>query len=229
MPTAISNHPALAPEVTPLFSNLINVIACPGEVFEELAAAPPRVRNWLVPTLLAALAGVVLAAVLTPPGQAPAAIGPAIEAAKARISPARWQWFSAMAITLAAFAAMGWSALVLWFIGRVLLGARFSYGKAAEVVGLTGSIVVLGEAVTGLLAAAVGDPAARPALSLFAGLLPSQSPFRPLLGGVNVFHLWTTAVLALGLSKLSRVSFKESAFWVFGYWLVLRLALLVLG
>jgi hypothetical protein len=52
---------------------------------------------------------------------------------------------------------------------------------------------------------------------------------REVLGVCNVFHLWTTTVLAVGLSKLSGVSFKESAFWVFGYWLVIRLALIVLA
>ena len=35
-----------------------------------------------------------------------------------------------------------------------VLGARFSYWKAVEVVGITGSIVVLGEVVTALMAAA---------------------------------------------------------------------------
>jgi hypothetical protein len=228
MPAVIPNPAAPPPAATPLPAKLANLLACPGEVFEELAAAPPRVCNWLVPTLLVALTSVVLAAVLTPKGQA-AAIGQIVEAGKAQMLPARWQMFSAMTITLAAFAATGWSALVLWFIGRAFLNARFSYWKAAEVVGLTGSIVALGAVVTALLVAAWGDAAARPALSLFASRLPAEHPLRAVLGGLNVFHLWSTAVLAIGLSKLSGASFKESAFWVFGYWLVFRLALFVLG
>jgi hypothetical protein len=229
MPAVILDPAAPPPAATPLLAKLANLLACPGEVFEELAAAPPRARNWLVPTLLVALTSVVLAAMLTPQGQAAAAIGPAVEAGKAEILRARWQMFSAMTITLAAFAATGWSALVLWFIGRVFLNARFSYWKAVEVVGLTGSIVVLGAVATALLVAASGDAAARPALSLFAGRLPAENPLRAALGALNLFHLWSTAVLAIGLSKLSGVSFKESAFWVFGYWLVFRLALIVLG
>jgi hypothetical protein len=46
---------------------------------------------------------------------------------------------------------------------------------------------------------------------------------------LNFFHLWTTTVLAIGLSRLSGVTFKESAFWVFGYWLVARVALILLA
>ena len=229
MPSVIIERIAPPPAVTPLFAKLANVLACPGEVFEELAAAPPQMRNWLVPTLLVALTSVVLTAALTPQGQAAPAIGQVVEAGKAQILAARWQMFSTMITTLAAFAATGWSALVLWSIGRVFLNARFSYWKAVEVVGLTGSIVALGALVTVLLVAASGDAAARPALSWLASPLPADNPVRAVLGMMDVFHLWTTAVLAIGLSKLSGVSLKESAFWVFGYWLVFRLALVVLA
>ncbi len=46
---------------------------------------------------------------------------------------------------------------------------------------------------------------------------------------LNVFQLWTTAVLAVGLSKLARVPFKDAAFWVFGYWFMAKLALVMLA
>jgi hypothetical protein len=227
MPASVQDPAAPPLATTPLPAKLANLLACPGEVFEEVAAAPARARNWLVPTLLVALASIVLAAALTSKNQA-AAVGQIIEAGKAETLPARWQMLSAMTITLAAFAGTGWSALVLWLIGRVFLNARFSYWKAVEVAGLTGSIVALGAVVTALLVAASGDVAARPALSLLASGLPADNPVRAVLGVLNVFHLWTTAVLAIGLSKLSGVSFKEAAFWVFGYWLVFRLALILL-
>jgi hypothetical protein len=229
MPARIPD-PATPPATpTPLLAKLANVLACPGEVFDEVAAAAPRARNWLVPTLLVALTSVVLAGFLTPKGQAAGALGQVVEAGKADVLPARWRMFPAMAITLAAFAGTGWSALVLWLIGRVFLKVRFSYWKAVEIAGLTGTIVALGAVVTALLVAASGDAAARPALSLLAGRLPAEAPLRAVLGALNVFHLWSTALLAIGLSKLSCVSFKESAFWVFGYWLVFRLGLIVLG
>jgi hypothetical protein len=118
---------------------------------------------------------------------------------------------------------------LLWFIGRAFLRTRFSYMKAVEVVALTGSIVALGAIVTALLIGASGNPAARPALSFFAPRLPSDDPVRLVLDILNLFHIWTTTVLAIGLSRLGGVSLKESAFWVFGYWLVARLALILLA
>jgi hypothetical protein len=117
---------------------------------------------------------------------------------------------------------------VLWFIGRVFLKARFSYRKTLEVSGLAGMILVLGTVVTGLLIAASGDGAAQPALSLFAPKLDPSQPVRRLLDMLNFFHLWSTTVVAIGLSRLGGVSFKEAAFLVFGFWLVARGALLCL-
>ena len=35
--------------------------------------------------------------------------------------------------------------------------------------------------------------------------------------------------MAIGLSKLSGVSVKESAFWVFSYWFAIRIGLIILA
>jgi hypothetical protein len=118
---------------------------------------------------------------------------------------------------------------VLWFIGRVFLKTRFSFLKALEVVGLTGIILLLGTVVTGLLIAATGDTLAHPSLSLFAAKLDPSHSLRKVLDLFNLFHLWSTAVLAVGLSRLTGVTFKEAAFWVFGYWLLVRIALIILA
>jgi hypothetical protein len=59
--------------------------------------------------------------------------------------------------------------------------------------------------------------------------LDSGHPFRQVLDTFNVFHLWTTTVLAIGFSRLSAVSFKEAAFWVFGCWLFARITLIILA
>jgi len=225
MPDAILIPSTPPPAATPLLLKF----ACPGEVFEELATAPPRIRNWLVPTLLVAVTNVMVAGALGPTDPGVATLGQVVEAGKTELFTARWKLFSAMTLTLAAFAATGWSALVFWCIGRAFLHARFSYWKAVEIVSLTGGIVALGAVVKALLAVVSNDLAARPDLSLFAGHLTAEHPARAALGALNIFHLWSTAVLVIGLSKVSGAGLKESAFWVFGYWLVLRLALILLS
>ena len=221
--------PSPAPRRTSLFAKLTNALVYPGDVFAEVTSAPPRWRNIFIPTLLVGVAGVMAAGAISGDDAAVAAVAATgTEAAKLLIA-ARLRLLSALVTVLAVFIGTGWSALVLWGIGRVFLKVRFSYWKAMEVVALTAGIVILGTVFAALLGILTDDANARPALSLLVGRLPADHAVRLAFGVFNLFHVWATAVLAIGLSKLSGVSFKESAFWVFGYWLLVKLALVVLA
>ncbi len=211
MPAAIPTATTEQVTSTSLRAKLLNIFALPDEVFDEVGAAPARTANWLVPTVIASSAGMMLSHAATRNGETSSAIG------------------QLLTVGLAAFAGTFWSAFVLWFIGRVFLKTCFPFVKAVEVVGLTGMIVALGTVVTWMLMTISGDVAARPAGSLFLGKAGAGNRLRAVLDVLNFFHLWTTTVLAIGLSRLSRISFKESAFWVFGYWVLARIALILLA
>ena len=220
-----------APRIASLPTRMLNMLVTPGEVFDQVVAAPPRLANALVPTLLVVLTSLLLLVAASqeagPDWGEPDTAEPA--AAQAEAGTAAWQRVSALAAGGGAVAGTFWSALLLWFIGRVFLKARFPLWKAVEVVALSGVIVALGSIVTALLVTAASNPASRPALSLLAPHLAPTSRFRMVLDTANFFYLWSTVVLAIGLSRLSGVSFKECAFWVFGYWLAARLALILLA
>jgi len=219
---------------TSLSAKLCNLLASPAEVFDELVIAPPAAANWRTPTLLVCLAGVVVLHLSPTRAQSAAAIQHLIEAGTISADQAEflagvWPLASGLAVCLAAFGGTLWAAFVLWFMGRVFLKARFRFLKALEVVGLTGIILLLGTVVTCLLIATTGDATAHPSLALLAGKLDSSHVLRKILDLFDVFHLWATAVLALGLSRLTGVTFKEAVFWVFGYWLLARIALALLA
>jgi hypothetical protein len=220
-----------APHSSSLAGRLLDMLVSPGDVFDEVLAAPPRLATWLVPTLLVALTSLVLLGATSKQGGLASGKLEAFDSAVVQVEPgsADWQRGSAVAICVSAFAGTFWSAFLLWFVGRAFLRVRFSFWKTVEVVALTGMIVALGAIVTALLIGAFGEAAGRPALSIFARHLPTTSHIYMALDTVNFFHCWTTTVLAIGLSRLSGVSFKECAFWVFGYWFVARLALIVLA
>ena len=110
-----------------------------------------------------------------------------------------------------------------------MLRERVRYVQTLEVAGLANVLVVLGAVVTLLLVAATGNPDARPALSCLVAHSPPDSRARALLDLFNVFHFWLAAVLAIGLAKVTATAVKETAFWVFGYWIGLRLLLLLLA
>jgi hypothetical protein len=219
-------------------AKLFDILASPGDVFDEVVATPPRIINWLVPSLLVALTSLfLLRAGYDNTASIPAASRsteaqpsvPDSSSDQAASASADWQRVSALGVCAGTFAGTFWSAFLLWFVGRIFLKAQFSFLKAVEVVALTGVIMALGAIVTALLVSIFDNPAARPALSLFALRLPSDSHLRLFLDTVNFFHLWSTSVLAIGLSRLSGVSFNEAAFWIFGYGFVVRMALILLA
>jgi hypothetical protein len=213
---------------------LLNIFVSPGEVFEEVVASPPTPACWLVPTLFVCLTAIISLLVAPVREQRTAEVRQLVETGaivSSDIGKLTRRLLSAEGLTvvMTAFAGTFWSAFVLWFLGRMFLKVRFPFLKAIEVVGLTGMILVLGAVVTGLLIVATGDAAARPALSIFVGPSNPGTKAYAWLEAMNLFHLWATTVLAVGLSKLAGVSFKESAFWTFGYWVALRGAMIWLA
>ena len=234
MPTLALTAPNAPPVSTPLRGKLLNIFVSPGEVFEEVVASPPKPACWLVPTLFVCLTAII-SLLVAPVRESRAAKVRQMAESGAIVSSDTGKFSSrllpAAVLTVAASAVVGtfWSAFVLWFIGRIFLKTRFPFWKAMEVVGLTGMILALGTIVTALLIAATGQASARPALSILVE--PSNPGTKAYTGleAMNFFHLWTATVLAIGLSKLARVSFKEAAFWVFGYWVAFRVALIWLA
>lgn len=221
----------LASTPTSLRDKMLNILVSPGEVFEEVIVLPPRVTHWFVPTLLVCLSGIMLLRVVATEEQSATLVTQWVgtaSAAQAERFPRVWPMVASLVICLSVVGGTLWSAFVLWFIGRVFLKTRFSLLKTVEVVGLIGIIVALGNLVTLLLISVFDDAAARPALSLFAIKSGVNESVRAGLDAMNLFHLWTTTILAVALSKLGGVSFKESAVWVFGFWVLARIALIVL-
>ena len=211
------------------WTNMFNLLASPTDVLEAVVSAPPNLANWRLPTLLAASAAIVyvLLGPVRPHVQLPFAT-PSFNLTPA-LAAGYWPLLSSLTILLAAFAGSLWSAFILWFIGRVFLGVRFSWLKALEIVGLSATVTVLGTIVTALLISIFADPAARPALSLLLAKASHGSRLHELLGTFDLFSLWSATLMSLGLAKLSGVLFSEAAFWVFGYWFALRLALMLLA
>jgi len=219
---------------TPLVEKLLNIFVSPGEVFEEIVSSPTTLARWLAPLLFVCFTGVI-SLLVTPTGEPGAGevrqaefVEPGAIASSGVGKPFYLALSTLTVVTSALVGTFG-SATVLWLIGRVFLKTRFSYFTTLEVVAFTGMILGLGTIMTALLGVATGDALARPALSLLAGQSNAGTRLHAALGAVNFFHLWTAAVLATGLSKLASVSYSEAAFWVFGYWIGLRIALVALS
>src|SRR5262249_24395144 len=125
------------------WANIFNLLACPTEVFEDVASAPANFANWRIPTLLVAFAAILFTQFgpLGPSTHLTAA-APSLDPTPA-LRAGYWPILSCLMILVVSFGASLWSAFILWFIGRVFLRARVPWLKALEIVGLIGTVTVL--------------------------------------------------------------------------------------
>jgi hypothetical protein len=230
-----TSHPLSSPFPlqTSIRQKLLNIFVSPTDVFDEIIASPSNLANWRVPTLLVCLASIISLQIGPLGADSASAIhhlaqAPIISPAQTHALAGTWPLMSALSVCLATLSGTFWSAFVLWFIGHTFLKVSFPYLKALEIVGLTSIISVLGTIITILLIAVSGGPSAQPALSFLISKLEHNQRLYLIFVTFNFFYLWTTTVLAIGLSRLCRVSFKEAVFWVFGYWMMIRIGVVIL-
>jgi hypothetical protein len=94
--------------------------------------------------------------------------------------------------------------LVLWLVGRFAMKGAHGYTKYLAMYGTASWIAVLGAVVTGLMVIGMGSLVASPsaALAILNDYDPANTTHR-LLTKVEVFAIWQTAVVGIGLSKMT--------------------------
>jgi hypothetical protein len=241
-------QPQLTPEPPPeappppamsLMGRLFNVFATPGDVFQEVKAAPESSANWLVPALiLIAVSWVAAALIFSQPAikqqlsdltelaiqrQIDSAHLSEQQADQARAMGEKWAGISsqigaALVPVLAGFVMPFLWGLVVWVLGAKLFKGHFPYMKAVEIVGLSNMIGVLEVVVKTLLIVGLGNLYASPSLALLVKQFDPQNPVHGLLAAANVMTFWLLTVRAIGLARLSGASLAKAMAWVFGIW-----------
>ncbi|HLZ53249.1 MAG TPA: YIP1 family protein [Verrucomicrobiae bacterium] len=236
---------------TSLAGKLFNVIAAPGEVFNEVTTAPARAANWLVPVLIYAVIGVISVCIMfaqpaiqqTIHDQQVKALDQrvqegkmtqaqedqALQAMEKFMGPTVLAVGGSVAMVIYSFGSLFWWALVVWLLGRWFLKARFGYLKTVEVAGLASVILVLGIIIATLLAVILGRLYGGPSLGLLVSDFDPTRRVHLLLGAANLVYFWHTAILGIGLAKLSGVSTAKAVMVVFTYWLLAELLLIAVG
>lgn len=226
---------------------MLNVLAAPGEAFDEVRASPYRAANWVVPLLLASVAGVVfiLVAFAQPAvvdeiiEQQVAQFDRAVETGKmtdAQADAARGQMeqmrpmiatfgrvFGALGVILVTVAGTFFSAFILWLVARMGLKSPVAYWKCMEVAGLSSLVNLVGTILTLFLVVYRGSISANLSVAMLIPNLPPGKPLFTLLSGLNPIFLWWTGLLALGLSRLAGRPFGVTAGWLFGLYLMFTL------
>jgi hypothetical protein len=245
-----SQSPAEPPPELPLPVRLANVYAAPGEVFDAVRGQPPNLANWLVPAVMAALAGMISVWVMFSQ--------PAILQQMEDLQAERYQRLvddgkmtqqqvdqlqqrmGSLQMTIGRIAGMV-GALLMGFIWLFLLALVFhlmlrwvfhsplSYLKTVEIVGLSLMIGVLGGLVNTLLMVITGSMFANLGPVLLINDFDTGDKLHLLASSVNLFTLWWLGVLAMGLARVSDLAFSKLALTLFGLWAMLRLIIVVSG
>jgi hypothetical protein len=239
--------PASPPVSTTLLAKLLNVFALPGEVFEEVKLSRPLIGNWLAPTLLAAMVGIISTLIIfSQPAflqkmreqqqkmfdaqvkagkMSQAKADEAVEMAQKFTGPATLKIAGSVSAVIFSFVRVFWWALVLWLLARFFLKTRIDYIKALEIAGLATMISLLGSIVALLLSVSLQKNAG-PNLALALDQFDSKNTFHVLLAAVNIFTFWFIGVMSVGLARLARVPFGRAFILVLSYWLAVQFFLI---
>ena len=224
-----------------LASRLANIVAAPGEVFDNIKTRPVVAANWLVPAFLFIVLSWISAVVVFSQDSVKQQLNDMTEKAierqiatgkmtqeeadKARDIGQKWAGISykiggGAAPVLIAFASPFWWGLLLWLAGAKALQGGFSYMKAVEMVGLANIILALDVVVRTLLIVVTGNLFAAPSLALLIKEYDPQNTLHGLLALANATVIWILIVRSIGLARISRVTFAKAAVWVVGLWVL---------
>lgn len=233
-----------------LVGKLMNVIAAPGEVFDDIKAASPRVANWLVPAILLIvvswISGWLILSQASVQQQISDISNKAIDkqvekgklsgtqaeqarAAAEKFGGIGYKIGAAVVPVLTAFATPFWGGLILWLVGSFALKAPFPYLKAVEIAGLANMILILDVVVRTMLVLITGNLFTTLSLSLVIKDFDPQNTFHSMLAVVNVMTIWLLVIRSIGLARLTGAPLGKAAAWVFGIWIVLTSMMIGFG
>src|SRR2546423_7402410 len=213
-------EPAPAPAAPmSLAARLLNVVAAPGEAFDDIKHKPVNHANWAVPATLIVIIGWFGALLIFSQDnikqQLKEVSHKAIQKQFEKQHMSQEQMDKAMD-TAEKYGSIGqiagaffvpifagflgpiiWGA-IFWVIGSKILRGGFPFMKAVEAVGLANMIGVLDGIVKTLLVVAMGNIFVSPSLMLLVKDWNPENHLHQLLGYVNVMTLWLLAVRAIG-------------------------------
>lgn len=238
---------ASPPAPTSIFARLANVVAAPGDVFEEVKTAPANFWNWLLPTLLLIAVGCAgtwlifsqpamrqqqddaqakVIQRLVEKGKIPREQAEAMQQNAG--GGAAWKYITGPALGVVAFgfASPFWGAFLIWLIGSKIHKGGYGYVKALEVAGLANTIAVLGSLVKTLLILALGSIYASTSAAM---VLKEFDPFNlthATLAMLDAFGLWVCVVRAIGMARLGNLSLGLCLAWLLLIWAAMNALIL---
>jgi hypothetical protein len=238
------------PPAPSLGSTFMNVLTSPSEAFEGLAASAPSAKLWLIPFLITLLLAVTATFVIF---NVEALRTQVIEQQQKQMDKALQEnkitqerydqtvnQMEKMGSMFVVFGSIGavvvislmffLYTLLLWLIDKFILKAGAGYTKHLELYGITSWITIFGTIISIGMMVGLGSMHAGPsaAIAVMNEFDPSNK-LHGLLAALNIFGLWQTAVVGIGLNKFSGKSLGLSMTVSFGLWAIWMVILILLG
>jgi hypothetical protein len=225
---------------------ITGVITAPSDTFETIAVSP-KTNYWILPTLIFMVASLIGAFLFMNDTEL---ITKTMDKRKAEIQKGldekvksgdltQEQANQQMEATEAFIDPNGWFVKVtgyganiispfflLFFMSVLILiimkimRSTISFYNILNVVGLSLIIFAISSVVTSIISVLMGDlQTLGPGLILNESMVGAKT--YAILSGIDVFSIWAIAVIAIGLSKIGKVSFSSIAITLYVVWLVL--------
>lgn len=229
------------------FGRMFNVLAAPGEVYEEIKEQPVNHANWIVPAIVWTITGITCILLLFSQDWAmyeirkgqQKAMEQQVSAGKIsreqadqaaqfmeRFMPVMVKVGGSVTILIMAFGLPFFWGFVIWLVGARVFKADFEYMKGVEAAGLANIIYAVAGIIGTLVSLAIGRfvylSAAFPIKEFD---FTSRQHFA--LAAINPLYLWFAAVIATAVAVFSGASWAKAAAWVLLIWIASR-AILIL-
>jgi len=216
-------------------ARMMNIVAAPSEVFDDIKTSPASNSNWLVPAVVLVVIGWICSAIVLSQDAFRHQVTDLVEKEQAQIDKTHmseqqadmtrkigefsWKARVVAGPAILAFATPFIWGFFLWLVGRMVFKAYLPYMKAVEVVGLASTIGILEAVVKTLLIFVTGSIMASTSLAVFVKDFNPQNTTHVLMTVVNVMTFWVLVVRAIGLARLTNMTTGKALAWVFGIWI----------
>lgn len=258
-PPVLGAKPAPAPAPrSPFYARLLNVIAMPGMVFEEVRISRHSVMNWLIPVPLYAISLALFSVILcsTPSAQKvfddfrpkwrQAQVDKLAEQVKAGqikqadadlvmknidqvMKPPTLRVLLMGAGFGFGLARLLWWTLLIQFLARAALRTPVAFGKALEVVALSSIVASLGNFAVSALIVDFGNSFSSGGFTLAVHDFNAANAQMLAALMLNVPNFWLIAVLGAGLARLTQQPWIRGTMLIAVYWIATDLLLMASG
>jgi hypothetical protein len=229
------------PKAQSFGSVLMNVFSSPADAFQDLAGSESKPTNWLFPLIaFILLASVSTYTIFSNESLKTQALEVQSRAIDKRVSEGKMTqeqadqardrmdkmggMFVAIGIVTSVIflcIMMFGAPLFLWLGDKLLLKSPVGYVKHLEMFGISSWIGILGGIVTLFMIVGLNTMYATPsaALAVYTSFDPMNTTDK-ILSALNIFTIWQTAVVGIGLGKFANKPAATGMGLAFGLWIL---------